>query len=1124
MADPQTYADAMRRLEGSGRKLGSHNFPGAVRHDGSLIMTQNMWIEFANMESKNARTMALPRGRGIDTIFVIDISASMLGEPFEKATNFILTFLDMIENINSRHRLSENVALVTVGHKTEVLHHLTSDYRALRTKLGSIQVEGRTPMMAGLFMALSAINGRGSITVMNGVHVHPRIIVLTDAKFTDSESTTGQESSMYDQQEIDDEIFQLAARLGTEHHSIHCVNVGDVENPDILAKIAQVTDGSVIGYDAGSVKKLGRHFKNMAAVTRMRRNFPLSWKDRENLESVVKSYESDVEQTDIDDMMAMLQYKLTDPVEEDREYLDGSAPALGTRVVRGPHWTNNIEDGEGPGTIVQHSRKQGSVTVEWDLTRVRGEYSYQEGKKQIVISHVQRLLMDDDLIAPGCLVCRGDDWQWGFQDGGPENVGVVYDVQQNGLVHVRWPNGHCNWYRFGAEGMFDVRIWEPSDSQNEFGAQSKPFNSENTVLPPKSQVVTSATSLQNKPSHTTPVNDVPETGARGRTAPSNTTVTTPISDGPVTGARGPAAPSYTTATTPISDVPVTDDPGPGPERKHVLPPNTTPMSTTCQPVQDTSTRGPQTNQAHSDGPKSLSDQRDLSIDHASLKGNGDTIEVTSDAKEDIVYTQEDVEWCWYDKKQDKWITFSEANTIILEEEKKKNRKKGCKNVKINDIWFRVYLSTMRLQKVNSRESTKVKRAVVPRVIKGMRKELVDKYMKLLARGSYPSSNIRLMVVGNDRVGKTSLCRNMLKDEKFGNTDGTDGIDVFVNSYQINTATKKRKKLGVTEHVIAMQKLACATAYGKPRTEEEEEEEMPEEEEQQPEETDSVPHFPPQMSIEQPATLPVTPTPATELENSIEQININQPIIFSETTHPIISNYVVGKHTGEISIPEYVKRDVDYILDEAGKLQTAGTGTEQGDIAYLSMWDFGGEKIFYDSHHIFLSKDAVYLLCFDVKKLQEDQDLEPILFWLRSIATYSECTGKSKGPPVILIGTHTDQMDGTEEEKEVKFQEICARITANADVQPIKSLIMNYFCVDNNKENDAKFDNILDAVIEAAEYQSQWKMDVPTKWLALEREIMKVKKDKVKTFEEIVKMDGKMEAPIKDEEEIRMFLR
>ncbi|XP_069138114.1 uncharacterized protein [Argopecten irradians] len=875
----------------------------------------------------------------------------------------------------------------------------------------------------------------------------------------------------------------------------------------------------------------------MAAVTRMRRNFSLNWKNRKDFENVVHSYESDVEQADIDDMMEILQYKLTDTVEADAEYLDGSAPNLGTRVVRGPEWNSGNQDKGGPGTVVRHSRKQGHVIVEWDYTRIRGEYSYQVENRQIVTSQVQRILTDDDLIAPGCLVCRGDDWQWGFQDGGPENVGVVYDVQQSGLVHVRWPNGHSNWYRFGAEGMFDVQIWEPYDIPNGFAGSPTVFQPRETFLPPKpskAQMVTSASSHKEEdPVYVIPDEDVQADLGGDEVSPSTTDLggaevspSTAVKDEPQS--NRPEAEMVTSAVS-----------GPEMDRKHVLPPNDMSPSapSASAPV---SVPGPSFNQ-----PTSLSDQTDLSIDHATIKIQrnkthslpvnspelspgessrpSQTLSSGADSKE--VYA-EDVEWSWYNKNLNKWIAFSEACTKDLELEKQKNRKHSSKNVKIDGQWYRVFINTMKLQMVKSRESTPVRRAVIPRAIRGMRKERVEKYMKLLEKGKYKSSNIRLMVVGNDRVGKTSLCRNMLDEPNFGNIEGTDGIEVFVNSYQINLETCEKKKLGTTEHDIAMRKLASATVHGKAKKDQDDDIEI-DVGKHTTEEEDSVPHFQ-QMSMDLPGSRSQTMTPMapySTLEDRFEQISINQDIKMTETAQPTKSNYVVSK-TGEIIIPEYVRKDVDHILDEAGKLQSA---TDE-NTAYLSMWDFGGEKIFYDTHHIFLSNDAVYLLCFDVEKCETKKDFEPILFWLRSIATYSECNGKSKGPPIFLIGTHRDKLEGTEEEKQKKFEALCAKITSHSDVEPIQNQILDYFCVSNvidqcDIDGKQKFEGIMKAIIKAARYQSQWQRDIPTKWLALEREIMKTKKkEKIKTFEEIVEMDRKMEVPIRDKEEIQMFLR
>jgi hypothetical protein len=71
------------------------------------------------------------------------------------------------------------------------------------------------------------------------------------------------------------------------------------------------------------------------------------------------------------------------------------------------------------------------------------------------------------LVAPtrGATVIRGPTWQWGDQDGGAGNTGLVTQSDGGGWVSVTWSNGHENRYRFHAgRGHFDVVTTEQSAS------------------------------------------------------------------------------------------------------------------------------------------------------------------------------------------------------------------------------------------------------------------------------------------------------------------------------------------------------------------------------------------------------------------------------------------------------------------------------------------------------------------------------------------------------------------------------------------------------------------------------------------------------------------------------------
>lgn len=118
-------------------------------------------------------------------------------------------------------------------------------------------------------------------------------------------------------------------------------------------------------------------------------------------------------------------------------------------------------------------------------------------------------------------------------------------------------------------------------------------------------------------------------------------------------------------------------------------------------------------------------------------------------------------------------------------------------------------------------------------------------------------------------------------------------------------------------------------------------------------------------------------------------------------------------------------------------------------AHISMWDFAGEDVFYATHHVFLSPDAVYLIVIDLSNSETNNVieigrflivilfiamyqqffrllmifknfismiLEKARFWLRSILTYAKVKDTNMGcgfrlPPVIFVVTHKDKLPG-----------------------------------------------------------------------------------------------------------------
>ena len=104
---------------------------------------------------------------------------------------------------------------------------------------------------------------------------------------------------------------------------------------------------------------------------------------------------------------------------------------------------------------------------------------------------------------------------------------------------------------------------------------------------------------------------------------------------------------------------------------------------------------------------------------------------------------------------------------------------------------------------------------------------------------------------------------------------------------------------------------------------------------------------------------------------------------------------------------------------------------------MSVWDYGGQKVFQVIQHMYMPRMGVYALVFDVTHLlclctdpnhnhnlddmreQKEDALHYLHFWLHSINTHAieqgeaaaEASREKRCPPVVLVGTHVDSIKG-----------------------------------------------------------------------------------------------------------------
>ena len=102
---------------------------------------------------------------------------------------------------------------------------------------------------------------------------------------------------------------------------------------------------------------------------------------------------------------------------------------------------------------------------------------------------------------------------------------------------------------------------------------------------------------------------------------------------------------------------------------------------------------------------------------------------------------------------------------------------------------------------------------------------------------------------------------------------------------------------------------------------------------------------------------------------------------------------------------------------------------------ISIWDFGGQRVFQTLHHLFLTQYGVYLLVFSVSEAQQDFNrCKPFLkYWLSSISIFANSA------PIIMVGAFFDQALG---ESSKVLQEINEKISQAFDEKLLCNVAKN----------------------------------------------------------------------------------
>ena len=414
------------------------------------------------------------------------------------------------------------------------------------------------------------------------------------------------------------------------------------------------------------------------------------------------------------------------------------------------------------------------------------------------------------------------------------------------------------------------------------------------------------------------------------------------------------------------------------------------------------------------------------------------------------------------------------------------------------------------------------------------------YKKALSEGRTCIKRVPIMLIGQDRSGKTSLAKS-LKGERFNpEEDSTVGIDVDPSHFKVSTEIWKpgekdeqRDAEREWQHYVArliVQNLS-------------EEKSAPKEESL---ESDEIEHFVPVESVEISVSEDIASTSFARDENMVDSCSQSEEDLYFVLTaseasitssHDSVSNsesedLLVGSdsifmsqdHTisdqspaGDIqAVPDDVASLVEVFLREDKDL-------EREEDIYSVLWDFGGQTVYYTTHPLFLTSRAIYLLVNDLSrhlhdeaksvmkqgmftKLQDSFRLKTnadyLDFWMSSVASLAiqdeSNSKKTKSdllpelPPVFLVCTHADKpCDGGDP------RELGRMVFGHLQTKPYKTHLHDVFIVDNTKSgHELECPDVLrlrHEIRAVAKELPHMKEAVPIKWLKFEKE-MQAKKD------------------------------
>ena len=380
----------------------------------------------------------------------------------------------------------------------------------------------------------------------------------------------------------------------------------------------------------------------------------------------------------------------------------------------------------------------------------------------------------------------------------------------------------------------------------------------------------------------------------------------------------------------------------------------------------------------------------------------------------------------------------------------------------------------------------------------------EAYNRALLEGKGYARRVPVMIIGQARTGKTSLKRS-LKGELFNpNEESTEGIETDPSYFKVSTDVWRTGKNGTgteSEPMFSFERQAAQLIVERleeRKTGSSNAEELSPNTNNAATEPSKVNQEAKELCDEHKNSIIIELSPQDAKLVEKDKADLEEPSAEGMTP----SRQVSHDHLRVLKLPEDIAALVQRLLEK--------NDNDKDDI-YSIIWDFGGQSVYYDTHPIFLTRKAIYILACDLScdpcqkadpptKKGMGENLEDICcnktnldyldFWMSSVYSLVRPDAVSKElPAVFLACTHADKQSQNANP---------SKIYDSLKEKVYKELLKGLFVVDNTKSGSDDecrgVKKLREKVLSVAKKLPQMEEAIPLKWLKFEKVLYLLSQD------------------------------